>query len=408
MKPEVDAARLAFEEAIAAFAQRQRLVGTARYDDIRSEEHYRGFAVAGAMKADLLADLREAVRQAVEDGVGLEAFRTQFFQVVKKHGWHGWTGEGTEAGEAWRTRVIYTTNVRKSWSTGRYAQLTDPEFVAEYPYWQWVHSGLAREPRTQHLAWGAQGLTLHHSDPFWRTYYPPRIPPDYGCTCRVKAVRRPAEGAQTQPPAGWNQDTDAGAGAPPDFVAESIRYFVDAKTQKLPLPEGQALREAVAAYQAARQARAAAAPAVVAQFAAHAADTRGRTVQMVVAPVDNGPALKEKLHAAGQNHAPDLSGYAITLDNNGVQHAINTHGTPGIEAKRGQIAVGIDDFQSLSSILASPDAVSMDEDKSRSGRDVLLFDKEVDGIGYRVAMEIRPGRRTLAFNSMRKKRGGWN
>lgn len=246
MTVQIDAARLQFEEALAAFAQRQRLVGTERYDSIRSEEHYRAFAVAGAMKADLLADLRTAVARAVEDGVGIEEFRKDFWSTVRKHGWHGWTGEGTEAGEAWRTRVIYTTNIRKSHSAGRYAQLTEPSFLAEYPYWQWIHSGLAQEPRSQHLAWN--GMTLHHSDPFWRTHFPPRIPPDYGCTCRVKAVRRPAAGASTEPPPGWQKNANPGAGAPPYDVAEAIRQMVAQKLQKLPEPEGQALLSALATY----------------------------------------------------------------------------------------------------------------------------------------------------------------
>lgn len=248
-KPDIDAARLQFKEAIAALALRSELRGTATYRDLSGDEHRRAFAVAGAMKADLLADLREAVRRAVEDGVGLEAFRKDFWAAVKQHGWRGWTGEGWDEGEAWRTRVIYTTNLRKSYSAGRYAQLTEPDFAAQYPFWQWVHSGLAREARAQHLAW--HGMTLHQSDPFWRTHFPPRIPPDYGCTCRVKPVRRPVDGAQTQPPAGWQAQADPGAGAPPDHVAEAIRELVDAKRAKLPQALGNALARSVERAEAA-------------------------------------------------------------------------------------------------------------------------------------------------------------
>ena len=29
--------------------------------------------------------------------------------LVEKNGWHGWTGEGTAKGEAWRTRVLGVT-----------------------------------------------------------------------------------------------------------------------------------------------------------------------------------------------------------------------------------------------------------------------------------------------------------
>lgn len=232
MNATLTTARQVFEEQIAAFEQRLELVGTQRYDDLRAEEHYRAFTVAGAMKADLLADLREAVRKAVVDGGTIQDFRKDFDQIVERHGWTGWTGEGTRLGEAWRTRVIYQTNTRKSYSAGRYAQLTDPKMLAVRPYWRWVHSGLARDPRQEHKAW--HGMTLHHSDPFWQTYFPPRIPPDYGCGCRVVATRAPAADAQTTAPAGWDATADPGAGAPPQDVVADIQSFVAEKRNKLP------------------------------------------------------------------------------------------------------------------------------------------------------------------------------
>jgi hypothetical protein len=232
MKASLNTARQVFEEQIAAFSQRMNLVGTQRYDDLRAEEHYRAFAVAGAMKADLLADLHEAVRKAVVDGGTIQDFRKDFDQIVARRGWHGWTGEGTRLGEAWRTRVIYQTNTRKAYSAGRYAQLTDPDMLAVRPYWRWVHSGLAKDPRPEHLAW--HGMTLRHDDPFWQTHFPPRIPPDYGCSCRVVATRAPDPGAQTTAPDGWERDADPGAGAPPQDVVTDIRTFIEEKRSKLP------------------------------------------------------------------------------------------------------------------------------------------------------------------------------
>ena len=64
MATEIDRARLRFEEAIAALQLRTKLKGTRTYRDLSGDEHRRAFAVAGAMKADLLADLRE-IRQPV-------------------------------------------------------------------------------------------------------------------------------------------------------------------------------------------------------------------------------------------------------------------------------------------------------------------------------------------------------
>lgn len=397
-------ARLTFEEAIAALAQRQRLEGTRRWDDLRSEEHYRAFAVAGAMKADLLAELRAAVQRVIESGVSIEAFRKDFWAAVHQHGWHGWTGEDSEGGRAWRTRVIYTTNLRKSYAAGRWAQMTEPEFAAQYPYWEWVHSGLANDPRPQHLAWS--GMTLHHSDPFWRSHYPPRIPPDWGCTCRVRPVAAPAQGAPTQPPQGWQKDAQIGAGAPPQYIGEAIRFMVEQKAQKLPLPEGQALREAIAAYQAAREAKTTASAAALQQFAQTAQETQNRKLVMHVGPLKATDVIA-KASATPDRPGLDLSGYTISLDNSGVQHTVKKHGNPKSEAKRGQIGITASDFGLIEPIVNQPDAIIADG-KNASGRDVLLFTKLIDGVGYLVAMEVQPGRRVLMLNSMRKKRGAWS
>ena len=173
MNATVDRQRLRFEEAVAALEQRLQLRGTASYRDLGPDEHARAFAVAGAMKADLLADLREAVQRAVEAGITLDEFRKDFWAAVRVHGWHGWTGEGTDGGEAWRTRVIYTTNIRKSYSAGRYAQLTDPDFVPSIRFgngctaaWPWTR---ARNTRPG-MAWCCGTMTRFGSRTFRRAF----------------------------------------------------------------------------------------------------------------------------------------------------------------------------------------------------------------------------------------------
>src|SRR5690606_4082132 len=116
-------------EQVAFFRQKLgRLVPTRRWDDILRDAHDTAFMVAGAEKADLLADLAAAVDRAVTEGVGLETFRRDFRSIVATRGWHGWTGEGTKAGEAWRSRVIYRTNAATSYAAGRMAQLVEGKF----------------------------------------------------------------------------------------------------------------------------------------------------------------------------------------------------------------------------------------------------------------------------------------
>lgn len=175
--------RRPFDEQVAAFFLRLgNLVPTSRWDDLRGLEHDRGFMVAGAVKADLLADLGGAVGKAISQGTTLDEFRRDFRAIVEKRGWHGWTGEGTARGEAWRTRVIYQTNIATSYAAGRRAQLVEGNFK----YWVYRHGG-SLEPREHHLAW--DGLALPPDHPFWVTHAPPN---GWGCSCRIFGARNEA------------------------------------------------------------------------------------------------------------------------------------------------------------------------------------------------------------------------
>jgi nicotinamide mononucleotide (NMN) deamidase PncC len=60
------------------------------------------------------------VTKTLADGTGLNAFRKDF-----KLSWPGTAGpagpgEGSQAGVAWRTKVIYQTNMATSYAAGRY------------------------------------------------------------------------------------------------------------------------------------------------------------------------------------------------------------------------------------------------------------------------------------------------
>lgn len=234
-----------FAEQVAFFRGKLRKqVPTETWRDLWKAEHDRAFMVAGAAKADLLADLAAAVQAAIESGESIDQFRARFGDIVQKRGWQGWTGEGTQAGTNWRTRIIYRTNMATSYAAGRYAQLQD------FPLWVYRHSG-AEHPRLQHKAWN--GLTLPKDHPFWQTHYPPN---GWGCGCRVFGARS-ASGASrvggqpdyTEPPEGWNaldqktgepEGIDEGWGyAPGASVADKFRGLIPEMVDEL--PEGKPL-----------------------------------------------------------------------------------------------------------------------------------------------------------------------
>jgi hypothetical protein len=188
-----------FAEQIAFFRRKLNLP-TEWWDDIQKSANDRVFIVAGAAKAGLLDDLQRSILTRMDAGEGLDAFRRDFKKIVEQQGWHDWTGEGTKKGEAWRTRVIYETNLRTSYAAGRYQQLKNPDLLDVAPYWQYVHSG-KEHYRPEHKAWGDERLTLPHDHPFWDSHYPPN---GYGCGCTVTAVVAPRSGATTEPPDGWD------------------------------------------------------------------------------------------------------------------------------------------------------------------------------------------------------------
>ena len=166
-----------FAEQVAFFRGKLgNLVPTATWRDLWKSQHDRAFMVAGAAKADLLADLAGAVDKAIAEGETLAQFRKRFKQIVTDRGWHGWTGEGTKGGEAWRTRVIYETNLLTSYSAGRLAQLK----AGGYKYWMYRHSDSVRHPRPHHQA--LNGVVRPADDAFWQTHYPPN---GWGCQCKV-------------------------------------------------------------------------------------------------------------------------------------------------------------------------------------------------------------------------------
>lgn len=193
----------AFNEPFAEqveFLRKKVDLPSQRWDDISLSAHDRAFMVAGAQTADLLHDLHNAVNKAVTEGKGLEAFRKDFKALVAKNGWSGWTGEGSKAGEAWRTKVIYQTNMATSYAAGRYAQLTNPDLLKVKPYWRYVHNDSVVVPRPLHESWNDLILPATHE--FWKKHFPPN---GWGCGCDVRAVGK-AEFEQAQA-AGRGPDT---------------------------------------------------------------------------------------------------------------------------------------------------------------------------------------------------------
>lgn len=159
----------------AEFWRRKVNVPTASWRDLQRGDHAHGFMVAGAARLDLLDDLRKAVDKAILDGGTIADFRRDFDAIVARTGWQ------YQGGRNWRTRVIYTTNVRSAYMAGRWAQIQ--AIKQRRPFLQYVHNDSVRHPRPEHQSWNGKVLSV--DDPWWSTHFPPN---GYGCQCTVTTL----------------------------------------------------------------------------------------------------------------------------------------------------------------------------------------------------------------------------
>lgn len=396
------------------------LVPTRRWDDIQRGAHDRSFMVAGAVKADLLADLAAAVDRAHSEGKSLEAFREDFRAIVERNGWHGWTGEGSAAGRAWRTRVIYTTNLSASYAAARYDQLRESGF----DLWVYKHSG-SQEPRPEHLAW--DGLALPPDHEFWLTHGPKN---GWGCECYVVGARSMAGahrlgGDPDKPvPADWNT-IDPKTGAPVGIdkgwdyqpgrraramgIAEQLGPW-DPKLQDAAIAMAEKCNAAwpydvATAYmrgvpESTRDALAMAyrgLPSV-------AADTRRYAQRILAGHADvEIPEMRTlglvtaadvaRIAAAG---GPDVAGYDWAIDRSVVGKVAKDHGTESTERPRGQRPITAADWSRLPGLLNDYDAdgVAIPEARAR-GTDLPLVEiRRRFGDDEMVTVwEVRSGRR---------------
>ncbi len=161
-----------FKEAVDYFRQKIDMP-TTHWTAVMDEAHARSFMVAGAASSAIVSDFRDALDKAISKGTSFGEFRKDFDSIVAKHGW-AHTGKAE-----WRAKLIYTTNLRTAFAAGRYAQMTDPDVLAAFPYWEYLHVACPH-PRPWHVAWS--GMILRADDPWWDAHYPPN---GWNCHCVV-------------------------------------------------------------------------------------------------------------------------------------------------------------------------------------------------------------------------------
>lgn len=383
---------LPFAEALE-YLRRKLALPTRRWDDLLGAAHDRAFVVAGAVRADLLTDLQAAVVKAREKGTTLAEFRKDFARIAAERGWTGWTGEGSKGGRAWRTRVIYETNLQTSYQAGRYQQMK--AVAARRPYWRYRHNDAVVTPRPEHLAW--DGKVLRQNDPWWSAHYPPN---GWGCRCFVESLSErdmmrldlkpttgetmpyngmveqvvPRTGEVIELPEGVDQGWDYQPGA---GVDTSLRQLVSDKLIRYPPAITRALSRDVNRYINAKEETAA--------FV-----RRALTDGDVVEPLWMG--FVESFARIQSALGLDVRGYMVLLPGQTVRHIEKRHAWDG----KTQRAIRPEDYEKIRQVLAEPDALSLGT-ASRKNQPTIKVRKTMDGEEFRCVFEVQSGKHTRAL-----------
>ena len=173
-----------YREAVEYFRQKVDLP-TRTWRDLSWAMHSRAFAVAGAMRDDILSDFRQAVDKAIASGATLRDFRKDYNRIADK--WAaddpGFAEKRTgKSYDAWRSKVIYSTNMATAYAAGREAQMHDPDMKDIWTHARYRCMMDGRE-RPEHAMWNDTVLPI--DDPWWSTHTPPN---GWNCRCWKEPV----------------------------------------------------------------------------------------------------------------------------------------------------------------------------------------------------------------------------
>ena len=143
-------------EMAVRFFRQKGLAPTFDHRDMLGDEHAKAFTVAKMMQVDLLADVKEALDQAIADGTALRDFIEQLTPILQAKGWWGRqevtdpeTGNVITAqlGSAYRLETIFRTNMQTSYAAGQWQKIEETKDEAPYLLYDAIDDG-----RTRHSA----------------------------------------------------------------------------------------------------------------------------------------------------------------------------------------------------------------------------------------------------------------
>jgi len=126
------------------------------FEGLDARIHDYAFMISGLTRADLLETTKKLLVRSLSEGTSFTDFADKLGEKIQDSGWSP-TGS--------RVKVIFDTNINKSYWDGKKEQMTTPEMLAVRKFWLWRHRDSV-VARPEHKKLHNKAIAADH--PFWK------------------------------------------------------------------------------------------------------------------------------------------------------------------------------------------------------------------------------------------------
>ncbi len=168
LRAEISPEPVTFQEAIEAFKSKVPLSAD-EFARLSTAAKARAFSVARMQSADLVAQVQDSLRRAMEEGVSFRDWKAGINDLLAKR--------GVDPLEPWHLDTVFRQNVQSAYQAGRWKQMTEPYVLKRRPYLQYV---IVRDGHARKTHADQDGKIYPKTHPYWDEWYPPN---GFGCRC---------------------------------------------------------------------------------------------------------------------------------------------------------------------------------------------------------------------------------
>lgn len=156
------------------------------FDGLTAQYKRDAFTVAGVSDQRLIRKIRDELADVLAKGGSKQDFEAAAKRLTDD--------AGVQSINAFTLDTVFTTNMQKAYSLGRYEQMKEPATMEALPFWQYMTVGDDRV-RPEHAV--LDYFQARAADPVWNKIYPPN---GFNCRCIVIALlAREAGDAASEP-----------------------------------------------------------------------------------------------------------------------------------------------------------------------------------------------------------------